>query len=121
MDFIKLFSDVKVSPVMLVTKVEDVKLSTTTGTLKVKLSIPYEFTDEDKNTIENSLLKAYPVEKIEVEYKVHNEKKESPIICGENIKDEIIEKIKNIDQYYGDVTIEGKIIATDERETKKGK
>ena len=37
MDFIKLFSEVKVSPVMLVTKVEDVKLSTSTGTLKVKV------------------------------------------------------------------------------------
>ncbi len=120
MDFIKLFSDVKVSPVMLVTKVEDVKLSTSTGTLKVKLSIPYEFTDEDKNIIENSLLKAYPVNKLEVEYKVHNEKKESPVICGANLKDEVLEKIKNIDQYYGEVTIEGKIIATDERETKKG-
>ena len=38
MDFIKLFSDVPVTPVMLVTKVEDVKLSTTTGTLKIKPS-----------------------------------------------------------------------------------
>ena len=47
MDFIKLFSDVKVTPVMLVTKVEDVKFSISTGELKIKLNIPYEFTEED--------------------------------------------------------------------------
>lgn len=121
MDFIKVFSDVTVSPVMLLTNVEKVNMSISTGTLSVKMTIPYEFSEEDKKLIDDAILRAYPVDNLETEYKVVSEKKENPVIFGKNLSDSVVEKISNIDQYYGEVVIEGRVIKTEERETKRGR
>jgi len=122
MKFLEVFRDVQASPVMLLAEVLHVSLKPNTNTMILKLEVPYQLSDSEKNDIETSVSKAYGGVTVIVEYIVKSfEKKESPVIYGRAIKEPVIEKISNIDQYYGKVTIEGQIINSDERETKKGK
>lgn len=121
MNFIKLFSDVKVDPIMLLTDVNKVKMSISNMSLSVDMTIPYEFSDTEKEIIEKALCNAYNIKSVKTSFNVKNEKKESPVIFGKNISEKETENISNIDQYYGDVVIEGKIITVhDERVTKRG-
>ncbi|MBO5454000.1 MAG: PolC-type DNA polymerase III [Clostridia bacterium] len=122
MKFLEVFREAQATPVMLLAEVLHVSLKPNTNTMIVQLEVPYEFTDSEKADVADAISKAYGGVTVKVEYKVKSlEKKESPVIYGRAIKDPVIEKISNIDQYYGKVTIEGQIINTDERETKRGK
>ena len=122
MKFLEVFREVQASPVMLLAEVLHVSLKPNTNTMIVQLEVPYEFTESEKEDVAGAISSAYGGVNVKVEYKVKAfDKKESPVIYGRAIKEPVIEKISNIDRYYGKVTIQGQIINTDERETKKGK
>lgn len=123
MNFLELFNDVVVTPVMLTTKVTNIKLKPVSNSMQVTFSVPNELTDDEKSELTNAILNIYPVDKVEATYNIVEEKKKiNPVLLGKPLTDETeIEKISNIDQYYGKVIIEGCVISTDERETKRGR
>ena len=124
MNFLDLFNDVVVTPVMLTTKVGNIKLKPATNSMQVTFSVPNPLSEEEKTELTDAIMGIYPVDKVDAVFNVVQEKKKlNPVILGKplNTEDIEIEKISNIDQYYGKVTIEGCVISTDERETKRGR
>jgi len=123
MNFLELFNDVVVTPAMLITKVTNIKLKPASNSMQVTFSVPNELTDEEKAELTDAIMSIYPVDKVEATFNVVQEKKKvNPVLIGKPLADGVeIEKISNIDQYYGKVVIEGRVISTDERETKRGK
>ena len=122
MDFVKVFTDVPISPVMLTTKVNNIKLHSQSQVMSVEFVVPFELSETDKKEIEEAILLNYPVKKVDAKYTVKAEKKKvNPIIRGKDLSKSEVEKIKNLDQYYGNAVIEGRVIDTDERETKRGR
>ena len=123
MDFLDLFNDVVVSPIMLSTKVTNIKLKPASNTMQVTFSVPNEITAEEKKELIDAILSLYPVDNVDAKFDlVEPEKKLNPVLLGKPLLGDIdVEKISNIDQYYGKVVIEGCVISTESRETKKGK
>ncbi len=123
MDFLDLFNDVVVSPIMLSTKVTNIKLKPASNTMQVTFSVPNEITAEEKKELIDAILCLYPVDNVDAKFDlVEPEKKLNPVLLGKPLLGDIdVEKISNIDQYYGKVVIEGCVISTESRETKKGK
>ena len=124
MNFLDLFNDVVVTPVMLTTKVENIKLKPASNSMQVTFSVPNPLSEEEKAELTDAIMGIYPIDKVDATFNVVQEKKKvNPVIIGKplNTEDVDIEKISNIDQYYGKVTIEGCVISTDERDTKKGR
>ncbi len=121
MDFIKVFSDIPSSQVVASLKVKNVKLHSLSQSMSVEFVSSYEISKEDKEKIEESILLAYPVKKLDAKYIVKTEKKTiNPIIRGKDLKKAEPDKIKNIDQYYGKAVIEGSVIEVSDFETKRG-
>lgn len=140
MDFIQIFKDVTVSPLMFVTKVTNVKLKPATNTMQVNFTVPYEFSEADKNELKQAIIDAYGVSDVEAVYTVvkpesapkkkekETKKKNTEVpddgvtIKGKPIKKDNYEKIVNIDQYSGPCLVKGRVIAVGEpRVTKTGK
>ncbi len=139
MNFLEIFKDVNVTPVMLITKVTNVKLKPATNTMQVYFTVPYELSDIEKNELSDAIKKAYGVNDVDAIYTVNapetkSQKKQSKVketepvaddgvtIKGKPIKKTNYEKIVNVDQYSGFCLVKGKVITVaDPRQTKTGK
>ncbi|MBQ2897367.1 MAG: PolC-type DNA polymerase III [Clostridia bacterium] len=123
MNFLELFNDVVVSPIMLVTKVTNIKLKPASNSMQVTFTVPEEPTDAEKKELTDAILNIYPVDSVDATFNVLPQtKKVNPVLIGKPLTGDVeIEKICNLDQYYGKAVIEGLVISTEERETKRGK
>ena len=84
MNFLEIFKDVNVTPVMLITKVTNVKLKPATNTMQVYFTVPYELSDTEKNELSDAIKKAYGVNDVDAIYTVdipesHPKKKQNKI------------------------------------------
>lgn len=123
--------------------IDNMVMKRTENYLSADIILPYPISEDKQKCFADEVKSIYRIANIDFSFKfptapkvaapsVHGapipaaapkqEENKSPLIYGKGIPaDAMVEKIANIDEYYGRAVIEGKVIATDERETKTGK
>ena len=141
MKFLDVFKAIIPSSDFNVAEIENIVMKRVENYLSADIIMPYYIDETKQATFSNEVRNIYniqfidfkfimPEEQIAVETapsaapvqeKKEEVKEKTPLIYGKSEPVGNVEKISNIDEYYGKVIIEGTVIETDQRETKTGK
>ena len=139
MKFLDVFKAIIPSQDYIAAEIENVVMKRAESYISADIIMPYYIDDKRQTAFKNEINNIYNIRNVEfkfvmpqkedivktvVQKPVSNkpqEKNDGPLICGKAFPNGNVEKISNIDEYYGKVIIEGKVLETESRETKTGK
>lgn len=124
MKFLEVFNGVSPTQAMMLAEVSNVKLKPKSNTMTLTIHVPYQLSEEEVREIQEAVQSAYGLNRVDAIVKVEakeEKKAKNPVIRGKAINPDKVDKIKNLDEYYGTAVIEGEVFFTDQRETKRGR
>lgn len=138
MNFLDVFKALMPSTDFNAAKIENVVMKRVESFLSADIVLPYYIPQDRQLIFSKEVSSVYNIKNIKFNFVMpepeivekksepksaeDSDKPKSALIYGKSIpKEDKIEQIKNIDEYYGSVVIEGKVLDTDSHETKTGK
>ena len=140
MKFLDVFKAIIPSADFNVAEIENVVMKRVENYLSADIVMPYYIDEAKQEAFSNEVRNIYNIQFIDftfimpeeqvladvlastsVQEKKEETKEKTPLIYGKAEPSGNVEKISNIDEYYGKVIIEGTVIETEQRETKTGK